>query len=235
MVPWGKGKGWQKGKGKGDNWQTWEDHSQHRYGSHRNYSRSESTRSHSSSREDRKKKFPKSPKEKDTVGKAKETLMANDPEYKALLLAKSMAEDDENIRKQALMFADAMKGSLEKMASKMSASSGDKPLASEDTPPVSSRSHSPRHSPRESDKGISKHQAAWVEAIFGFAFDIPPATSWDQVTSTLASRLEKTSSNRKNLENSKALVKFLDRQTPRPKTPKTGRDKAELLVSIIKK
>ena len=231
MVPWGKGKGWQKGKGKGDNWQTWEDHSQHRGGSHRNYSRSESTRSHSSSREDRKKKSKKSPKEKDTVEKAKETLMAKDPEYKAFLLAKSMAEDDEKIRKQALMFADAMKGSLEKMASKMSASSGDKSLASEDTPPVSSRSHSPR----EPDKGISKHQAAWVEAIFGFAFDIPPGTSWDQVTSTLASRLEKTSTDRKNLENCKALGRFLDRQSPRPKAPKTGRDKAELLVSIIKK
>ena len=114
MVPWGKGKGWPKGKGKGDTWQTWEDHSQHRGGNHRHYSRSESTRSHSSSREDRKKKSPKSPKEKDTVEKAKETLMANDPEYKAFLLAKSMAEDDEKIRKQALMFADAMKGSLEK-------------------------------------------------------------------------------------------------------------------------
>ena len=150
MAPWGKGKGWQKGKGKGDNWQTWEDHSQHRGGSHRNYSRSESTRSHSSSREDRKKKSKKSPKEKDTVEKAKETLMAKDPEYKAYLLAKTMAEDDEKIRKQALMFADAMKGSLEKMASKMSASSGDKPLASEDTPPVSSRSHSQGNLTRES-------------------------------------------------------------------------------------
>ena len=231
MVPWGKGKGWQKGKGKNDNWQPWEDQSQHRGGSHHGYSRSDSTRSHSSSREDRKKKSKKSPKEKDSVEKAKEILKAKDPEYQAYLLAKTMAEDDEKIRKQALMFADAMKGSLEKMASKMSSSSGDNPVASSDTPPASSRSQSPR----ELDTGISKHQAAWVEAIFGFAFDIPPATSWDQVTSTLASRLEKTSSNRKNLENSKALVKFLDRQTPRPKTPKTGRDKAELLVSIIKK
>ena len=43
---------------------------------------------------------------------------------------------------------------------------------------------------KESDKGISKHQAAWVEALFGFAFDIPPGTSWDQVTSTLSNHLD---------------------------------------------
>ena len=228
MAPSGKGKGWPKGKGKGDNWQNWEDHSQHRSGNRRHHSRSESTRSRSSSREDRKRKSKKAPKEKDTVEKAKETLMANASEYKAFLLAKSMAEDDEKIRKQALMFAEAMKGSLEKMASNMAASSGDKSSVSEDTPPASIRLYS-------KGKGISKQQAAWIEAIFGFAFDIQPGTNWDQVLSSLSSRLEKTSSDRKNLENSKALGRFLDRQSPRPKIPKTGREKAELLVKIIRK
>ena len=184
MAPWDKGKGWQKGKGKGDNWQTWA-----------------------------------------FLGQSWAL-----GEYKAFLLAKSMAEDDEKIRKQALMFADAMKSPLEKLASKMSASSGDKSMACGDTPPALNCSQSSR----EFDKGISKHQAAWVEALFGFAFDITSGTGWDQVTSTLANHLEETSTDQKNLENGKALGRFLDRQSPRPMTPKTGRAKAELLVSIIK-
>ena len=184
MAPWEKGKGWQKGKGKGDNWQTWA-----------------------------------------FLG---QTWALG--EYKAFLLAQSLDADDEKIRKQALMFADAMKSPLEKLASKMSASSGDKPMASGDIPPISN----PSQSSWESDKGIPKHQAAWVEALFGFAFDIPPGTGWDQVTSTLANHLDETSTDQKNLENGKALGRFLDRQSPRPMTPKSGRAKAELLVSIIK-
>ena len=237
VVPWGK-KGWQKGKGKGNGWypseyQPYYGEEYPSLGSGHRRNRSESSRSRSQSRDKHKSKS----RDSDPVAKARETLLANDPEYKNFLLAKSMAEEDEKIRKQATMFANAIKPALEKMASSVSVGSPvPSPRKPSPTPSVRSSSPPPSHSKRtlRDNDSISKSQAAWIEAIFNYVVQIPKNSSWDDVVSKLATKLEKTKDNRKNLECVKSLDKFLDRQSPRPKTPKTGRSKAELLVSIIR-
>ena len=84
-------------------------------------------------------------------------------------------------------------------------------------------------------KVVSKEKAAWIEAILGFNVSVEAGTQWDEVITYLASKLSNTQQSRKNLECTKAFAKFLDSYSPRPKTPKTGKEKAELLVSLVRK
>ena len=85
------------------------------------------------------------------------------------------------------------------------------------------------------DEVISEEKAAYIGAILGFVFKVEPGFDWDEVTNWLASRLEQTASNRKNLQSVKAFFKFMDQQKPKPTIPRSGRAKAELLVKLIRK
>ena len=157
-----------------------------------------------------------------------ETLLAKDPEYSTFVVAKSMAQEDEKIRKQAAMFAEAIQGPIQKMTAEVAALQY-KP-ARHVKPPTTTDIAEKQSEPEE-DENISKRQAAWIEAIFGFAFKISPGMDWAEVAAILKSKMEDTKSSWKNLDCIKCFSKFLDRQEPpRHKTPKTGREKAELLI-----
>ena len=159
------------------------------------------------------------------------------------MVAKSSAENDERTRTQAVAFAEAIKPALDRMASSMvsPAKSGGKPAqspSSSQRSPRSDRSPSPelsRKSKNHNSDLVLLAQGAWMEAILLYQVDIKADSEWDAVEEKLSKVFEQTATNRRNKSCVSALNKFLDRQKPRPTTPKSGLDKAKLFTKIIRK
>ena len=99
--------------------------------------------------------------------------MDKDPEYKAFLLAKARAEEDVKTRAQAAAIAEAIKGPLEKLAANMAAA-----VSASSNHPKQKEVEVPKEPPSSKkaepvdDDTISVEKAAYIEAIFGFAFKL---------------------------------------------------------------
>jgi len=181
------------------------------------------------------------------VEKARDYLKANDKEYQDFLLAKAAHEEDVKLRKQGEILANALKPTLDKIAAMHSPPTttpkkegGDgrsrkrSPISPAPSEDGSSQPPTPRvvatRSPKSST--IPPTQAKYLNAIFDFKINIGEGSAKEEAVTSLTGVLGKSETSRKNKACIDCFNRYLDSLKPRPKTPKSAKDKAELIVKL---